>query len=188
MKFNCCVRFCVVSLFVLFLYARVGASCYRTGLWPSLCSTRCLCVDVLRRHGGGCAAVWWEKYKKYWRVSPYGSLQCGYYITNETGGLLGRVGRVRLNGNCRGSDPINATVSCPVGYQLSVNICVENAKAIEEKNTPDPCNSTSQPVNFTTGNKFIAETDLELKARNRCNLAEPGTVTIKNGYSAIVSI
>jgi len=159
MKFNCGVRFgCCCLLF--FLSGLAQASIAPVYGPPYAIPDRYVSTSY-GATAGAAAAVWWEKYKKYWRVSPYGSLQCGYYITNETAGIFGRIGTVRLNGQCRGSDPINATVSCPVGYQLSVNICVEDAKAIEEKNTPDPCNSTSQPVNFSTGNKFIAETDLE---------------------------
>jgi YD repeat-containing protein len=105
-------------------------------------------------------ASWWEKYKPYWGVEPYGGLTCDYEIFVGSEGVLGRYGRVRLSGECAGSDPIEASVGCPAGYAQSVDICEADGEPVEEKNTPAPCTSTAHPVNYTSGNKSLAETDL----------------------------
>ena len=106
-------------------------------------------------------ASWWEKYKPYWGVQPYGELQCDYQISVGSEGVLGRYGRVGLTGQCSGADPIEATVTCPVGYFRAGDVCEADGEPVEEKNTPAPCSSTPHPVNYTTGNKFLAETDLK---------------------------
>ena len=68
-------------------------------------------------------ASWWEKYKPYWGVQPYGDLQCDYQISVGSEGVVGRYGRVRLTGECTGADPLEATVSCPLGYVRLVDVC-----------------------------------------------------------------
>jgi YD repeat-containing protein len=109
---------------------------------------------------GAAVVAWWEKYKLYWGVQPHGDLACSYQIEIGSEGVLGRYGRVRLTGDCTGSDPIEATISCPAGYARVADVCEANGEPIEEKDTPAPCSSTAHPVNYTTGNKFLSETDL----------------------------
>ncbi|MAT93025.1 MAG: hypothetical protein CME59_10535 [Halioglobus sp.] len=105
-------------------------------------------------------SVWWQKYRIRWDVEPYGPLECSYYITEETSGVFDRLGRVRLEGDCHGSNPIYGTPSCPAGFDLQDDLCIENEEPMEDKEVPDECTSTGHPVNYSTGNKHLAETDI----------------------------
>ncbi|HTF97654.1 MAG TPA: DUF6531 domain-containing protein [Cellvibrio sp.] len=104
-------------------------------------------------------AIWWEKYKQRWKVSPYGKLQCSYNVTSLNSGNL--VGHVGLSGDCGGGDPIYATYFCPEGTVNKKNGFCELAfvAAIPSDSPPKTC-PVGNPVDTSTGAKIQQEIDI----------------------------
>lgn len=104
----------------------------------------------------------WDAYKRYWGVAPYGPLQCGYTPTYFSDGeSTGAFARLDLNGQCSGSTTIVGSATCPRGYSLSGSVCVQSGAVVADANrgrTSAQCNG-SNPINGATGNKFQQETD-----------------------------
>jgi RHS repeat-associated protein len=107
-------------------------------------------------------AKWWEAYKRYWGVQPYGRLSCGYVVTYLSNGeATGHFASFYLTGQCGGGNGIFGTRRCPAGYSLSGSTCIYNNTLIADANrgnNPAQCNG-SNPINGTTGNKSQEEPD-----------------------------
>lgn len=111
-------------------------------------------------------SAWWEKYKPYWGVSPYGSLQCSYQITHQSVG--NRVGAVSLTGQCGGADPILATYFCPEGtINLNNGYCELRFVAGSPPSNPNTQCSVGNPVDTSTGAKIQKETDIYSRGINQ---------------------
>lgn len=89
----------------------------------------------------------WIYYSKYWGVSPYGGLQCGYTFTpSGNGETTGNFGSIVWTGQCWGGNEIVATA---YPYQPG-------------KNTGKPCNCAGDPINLGTGNEYRDDEDAAL--------------------------
>lgn len=91
----------------------------------------------------------WTYYSKYWGVSPYGGLQCGYTFTpSGNGETTGNFGSIVWTGQCGGGNEIVATA-----YPYNPG-----------KNTGKPCNCAGDPINLGTGNEYRDDEDASLGA------------------------
>lgn len=89
----------------------------------------------------------WDYYQRYWGVSPYGSLQCGYTFSPiGSGQTTGLFGSFALTGQCGGGDGIYGTA-----YSHNPG-----------KNTGKPCNCAGDPINLGTGNEYRDDEDASL--------------------------
>ena len=97
-------------------------------------------------------AEWWVNYKAYWRVSS-----CTYQLTNYPETSPWRAGMKLANG-CSGGDAVYGTAQCSGEYKLVDNKCVRHNNQKGPSNFC-PNSSAGNPINFSTGNKFQAESD-----------------------------
>lgn len=88
----------------------------------------------------------WDDYRRFWKVSPYGSRICGYTRADTSNGpQTGIFTYITVNGQCGGTAPIYGTL----------------LQTQKDLGAPKEC--TGNPCNPATGNKYQVDTDYQSK-------------------------
>jgi hypothetical protein len=72
----------------------------------------------------GVLNTWWDLYKRYWDVSPFGWRNCGLNLSyTSNGASAGIFVYFSTTGNCGGSNGVLGTLQCPANATLSGSTC-----------------------------------------------------------------
>ncbi|MDG9671069.1 hypothetical protein ONV78_25230 [Hahella sp. CR1] len=100
--------------------------------------------------------IWWELYKRHYKVKPYGKLDCVYLLRSKMSGNI--VANAKLALDCNGGVNIYGTPACPKGYAELGSMCKADG-VIPDKNRPDSCPTVADSVSLGVGETFLREVD-----------------------------
>ncbi|MCR4304399.1 MAG: hypothetical protein NUV63_09295 [Gallionella sp.] len=93
----------------------------------------------------GVLNTWWDLYKRYWVVSPFGWRNCGLNLSYTCNGAsAGIFAYFSVTGNCSGSNGVFGTMQCPSNATLSGSTCNCNTDYV-----PDPTATSCIPEQLT---------------------------------------